>query len=120
MGFFVADFGNFENGWEDLWEFHDFGWKFLYFGSNHTADSSKSTKKTPHSASTEKIEIGSLSNTTFLCKPLKASDETRFAHENLYTGKRSLILSYLPRSVFEGVSDGLVPPPIYPSIIHFL
>ena len=36
MGFFVADFGNFENGWEDLWEFHDFGWEFLYFGSNHT------------------------------------------------------------------------------------
>ena len=38
LGFFVADFGNFENGWEDLWKFHDFGWEFLYFGSNHTAD----------------------------------------------------------------------------------
>ena len=36
LGFFVADFGNFENGWEDLWKFHDFGWEFLYFGSNHT------------------------------------------------------------------------------------
>ena len=37
MGFFIADFGNFENGWEDLWEFHDSGWEFLYLGSNHTA-----------------------------------------------------------------------------------
>ena len=36
LGFLVVDFGNFENGWEDLWEFHDFGWEFLYFGSNHT------------------------------------------------------------------------------------
>ena len=36
LGFFVADFGNFENGWEDLWEFNNFGWEFLYFGSNHT------------------------------------------------------------------------------------
>ena len=41
LGFFVADFGNFENGWEDLWEFHDFGWEFLYFGSNHTAQLSR-------------------------------------------------------------------------------
>ena len=38
LGFFVADFVNFENGWEDLWKFHDFGWEFLYFGSNHTGN----------------------------------------------------------------------------------
>ena len=36
LGFFVAYFGNFENDWEDLWEFHDLHWELLYFGSNHT------------------------------------------------------------------------------------
>ena len=41
LGFFVANIGNFENVWEDLWEFHDFGWEFLYFGSNHTAQLSR-------------------------------------------------------------------------------
>ena len=36
MGIFQAKVGNFENGWERLWEFQDFGWEFLCFGSSHT------------------------------------------------------------------------------------
>ena len=37
MGIFQEKVGNFENGWERLWEFQDLGWEFLCFGSSHTA-----------------------------------------------------------------------------------
>ena len=30
--------GNSQNGWEKLWEFHDFEWEFHSFGSSNTDD----------------------------------------------------------------------------------
>ena len=68
MGFFVADFGNFENGWEDLWEFHDFGWEFLYFGSNHTvwlAWRERESKQNKNTELTETVNFAEIQHFPF-------------------------------------------------------
>ena len=36
FGTFLKKVGNFESGWEILWEFLDFRWKLLGFGSINT------------------------------------------------------------------------------------